>query len=714
MASPELVPVERRGDVAVVRIDHPPVNALGEEVRSALAAALGAVAADPELRAVVITGTGRTFAAGADIRELEAAVLDHAREPPDFHALLSLVEDFAKPIVMALNGTALGGGLELAMAGHYRVADSDARLGLPEVNLGIIPGAEGTQRLPRLVGVPKALEMVVSGKPISGEEARAAGLVDAVHGGDLVEGAVAFARDAARRGAPPRTRERGDRIGDAASNEPHFAAARAQARRTRAHQTAPLAAIQAIAAAATLPFDEGCRQERALARGCVRSEQARAMLHGFLAERGAARLPGLATNGRPAAVEHVAILGAGTMGAAIAMACANAGLRVSLSDGSTEALTRGFSTIQRSYQSSVDRGRLTAAAAAERFARIRSVSGYEGCASADLVIEAVYENMTIKKEVFGEIGRQARPGAILASNTSTLDIDQLGAVSGVPESVIGLHFFSPAHVMRLIEIVRGVATGQGVVAAALQFAKRLSKVGVVVRNAPGFVGNRIMFPYMYEAQFLAEEGASPEQVDQVLTDFGMAMGIFAVDDMGGLDVAWRVRKELRQFEGEDGRKPLVADLLVELGRLGQKVRKGWYRYEEDRKPIPDPEVTALVASVARANRIERRPISREEILERTIYALVNEGARVLGEGVAQRAADIDVIYLTGYGFPAFRGGPLYYADTVGLGRIHERLLALQRDHGPRFEPAPLLARLARDGSSFREHDRRLEAAEARP
>jgi 3-hydroxyacyl-CoA dehydrogenase len=316
--------------------------------------------------------------------------------------------------------------------------------------------------------------------------------------------------------------------------------------------------------------------------------------------------------------------------------------------------------------------------------------------------------------VFGEIGRQARPGAILASNTSTLDIDQLGAVSGVPESVIGLHFFSPAHVMRLIEIVRGVATGQGVVAAALQFAKRLSKVGVVVRNAPGFVGNRIMFPYMYEAQFLAEEGASPEQVDQVLTDFGMAMGIFAVDDMGGLDVAWRVRKELRQFEGEDGRKPLVADLLVELGRLGQKVRKGWYRYEEDRKPIPDPEVTALVASVARANRIERRAISSEEILERTIYALVNEGARVLGEGVAQRAADIDVIYLTGYGFPAFRGGPLYYADTVGLGKIHERLLALQRDHGPRFEPAPLLARLAREGSSFREHDRRLETAEGRP
>jgi 3-hydroxyacyl-CoA dehydrogenase len=715
MGSPELVKLERRGDVAVVRIDHPPVNALAEPVRSALASALGRLGTDPELRAVVITGSGRTFAAGADIRELEAAVLDHAVEPPDFHALLQLVEEFARPIVMALNGTALGGGLELAMAGHYRLADHEARLGLPEVNLGIVPGAEGTQRLTRLVGVAKALEMVVGGKPIGAEDACRAGLVDAVLDGDVIESAIAFARDAARRGAPhPRTRERTEKLGDAASNEPLFAAAREQARKMRAHQTAPLAAIQAIAAAATLPFDEGCRHERALALGCVRSEQARAMLHGFLAERSAARLPGLAASGKPAAIEQVAILGAGTMGASIAMACANAGLRVSLSDGSTEALTSGFSTIQRSYQSSVDRGRLTAAAAAERFARIRSVSGYEGCEAADLVIEAVYENMTIKKEVFGEIGRRARPGAILASNTSTLDIDQLGGVSGVPEAVIGLHFFSPAHVMRLVEIVRGVATGQGVVAAALQFAKRLSKVGVVVRNAPGFVGNRIMFPYMYEAQFLAEEGASPEQVDQALTDFGMAMGIFAVDDMGGLDVAWRVRKELRQFEGEEGRKPLVADLLVELGRLGQKVRKGWYRYGEDRKPIPDPEVVALVESVARANRIERRSISREEILERTIYALVNEGARVLGEGVARRAADIDVIYLTGYGFPAFRGGPLYYADSVGLGKIHGRLLALERDHGPRFEPAPLLARLAREGSSFREHDRRLEAAEVLP
>jgi 3-hydroxyacyl-CoA dehydrogenase len=396
----------------------------------------------------------------------------------------------------------------------------------------------------------------------------------------------------------------------------------------------------------------------------------------------------------------VAILGAGTMGASIAMACANAGLRVSLSDGSTEALTRGFSTIKRSYQSSVDRGRLTAAAAAERFARIRSVSGYEGCASADLVIEAVYENMTIKKEVFGEIGRRARPGAILASNTSTLDIDQLGAVSGVPESVIGLHFFSPAHVMRLVEIVRGVATGK--VSSRLRSSSRSASP----RWAWSCETRRASSATASCSRTCTRRSSWPRKAPRrsrwtrCSRTSAWRWGIFAVDDMGGLDVAWRIRKELRQFEGEDGRKPLVADLLVELGRLGQKVRKGWYRYGDDRKPIPDPEVMALVESVARANRVERRSISREEILERTIYALVNEGARVLGEGVAQACRDIDVIYLNGYGFPAFRGGPLYYADTVGLGKIHERLLALERDHGPRFEPAPLLARLAREGSSF--------------
>jgi 3-hydroxyacyl-CoA dehydrogenase len=710
---PDVVNVSRRDGVAIVTIDNPPVNALELRVRTALAAALTAISEDAAVEAVLITGTGRAFIAGADIRELERAIWDHAVEPPDFHDLLRLVEDFPRPIVMAINGTALGGGLELAMAGHYRVALSTARLGMPEVNLGIIPGGEGTQRLPRLVGVEKALEMCVSGQPIAAEDAGRSGLVDVVIQDDFLAGALAFARATARREPPhPRTAARADKLGDPATLEGLLAAARDKARKTRRHQTAPLVAVDAIAAAATLPFEEGCRRERALSLECVRSEQARAMVHGFFAERDAAR--GVATSSGVGAIEinEVAVVGAGTMGMGIAMTCANAGLRVSIADTAPEALERGLATIRRNYESSVERGRLTEGEVAERLSRIRGVVGYDGIASADLVIEAVFESLALKKEVFAEIARRARPGTVLASNTSTLDVDQLAVAAGWAESVVGLHFFSPAQVMRLVEIVRGRATSESVLRAALHFTKRLAKIGVMVGNGPGFVGNRMMFPYMYEAQFLAEEGASPERVDRVLTDWGMAMGIFAVDDMGGLDVAWRIRKELHQFDEPGSRKPRVADRLVELGRLGQKAGRGWYRYAEDRKPIPDPDVLELIESVAREHHIERRSIPDDEILERTVYALINEGARVLEAGIARRAADIDVIYLTGYGFPAFRGGPMFFADSVGLRRVHQRLAAFHRDLGPRFQPAPLLAQLAEEGSSFREHDARLEAAEA--
>ena len=704
---PDPVKVALHEGVAMITIDNPPVNALGLDVRTALAAALTRLTQDGAVSAVVITGTGRTFAAGADIRELERAVWDHTVEPPDFHELLRLVEDCPKPVVMAINGVALGGGLELAMAGHYRVAAPAARLGLPEANLGIIPGAEGTQRLTRLVGVEKALEMCVSGKPIVAADASRIGLVDLVVEGDFVAGALAFAR-AQHDSPPPRTRARTNKLGDPGVVDSLVAAAREMARKTRRHQTAPLAAIEAIAAAATLPFDEGCRRERALALASVRSEQARAMLHGFTAERDAARGAG-SSSAVATRIGEVAVVGAGTMGTGIAMACANAGLRVSLSDTAPEPLERGLAAVRRSYQSSVDRGRITPELAAERVALIRGVVGYDGCASADVVIEAVFESLALKKKVFAEIARLARQDTVLASNTSTLDIDQLAESAGRP--VVGLHFFSPAQVMRLVEIVHGQATSAAALSTALQLAKRLSKVGVVVGNGPGFVGNRMMFPYMYEAQFLAEDGASPEQVDRALTNWGMAMGIFAVDDMGGLDVAWRIRKELHQFDDPACRKPRVADRLVELNRLGQKTGRGWYRYGDDRKPIPDPEVLDLIDVVAREHGIARRQISDEEILERTLYALINEGARVLEAGIARSAADIDVIYLTGYGFPAFRGGPMFFADSVGLGRVHERLAALHRDLGPRFEPAPLLARLAREGSSFREYDARLEGAE---
>jgi 3-hydroxyacyl-CoA dehydrogenase len=709
------VSVTSTDGIAVVQIDNPPVNALGRDVRGELPIVLAQLADDTSVDAIVIVGAGRTFVAGADIKELEEAAWS-AAEPPDLHDLLRLVEESLKPIIMAMHGTALGGGLELAMAGHYRVAAPSARMGQPEVNLGIIPGAEGTQRLTRLVGIEKAIAMCVSGKPIGAGEATQAGLIDQVIEGDLTMGAVRFAREAVRRGAPhPKARDRADKLGTAESNAPLFSKGREMARTTRRHQTAPLAAIEAIEAATTLPFDEGCRRERAISLACVRSDQGRAMVHAFLAERNVAKVPDLPKDARPAEIGAVAIIGSGTMGVGIAMACANAGLRVTLSDVGREAVDRGLASIRRSYESSVTRGRLSAEAAGERLGLIQPCTGYDGCEVADLIIEAVFENLALKQQVFAEIDRHARPDCVLATNTSTLDIDQIASATGRPASVVGLHFFSPANVMRLIEIIRGGRTSSGVLATALAFAKRLGKVGVVVRNGPGFAGNRMMFPYMYEAQFLAEEGATPEQVDRVLTDWGMAMGIFAVDDMGGLDVAWRIRQEksgrTTPFSADE-REPLVADKLVEMGRLGQKTGRGWFRYGDERKPIPDPEVVDLIESVASSAGIRRRQISDKEILERTIYALINEGARVLEERVASRAADIDVIYLTGYGFPAFRGGPMFYADTVGLAVIHDRIAAFHRELGSRWKPASLLARLAREGSTFRQFDAMPTAIEA--
>jgi 3-hydroxyacyl-CoA dehydrogenase len=559
--------------------------------------------------------------------------------------------------------------------------------------------------LTRLVGVEKAIEMCVSGKPIDPANALRAGLIDQVVEGDLTTGAVAFARAVVRRGARhPKTRDRTDKLGTPESNAPLFAAGREMARTTRRRQTAPLAAIDAIEAATTLPFDEGCRRERALALECVRSEQARALVHAFFAERNVAKVPDLPKDAQVSAIATVAIIGAGTMGAGIATACANAGLHVTLSDVDKDAVDRGFTAIRRNYDSAIKRGRLSGDAAGERLRRIEARVGYDGCETADLIIEAVFENLALKTQVFAEIDRRAKPGCVLATNTSTLDIDRIASATSRPASVVGLHFFSPAHVMRLLEIVRGSATGTGVLATALAFGKRLGKVGVVVRNGPGFVGNRMMFPYMYEAQFLVEEGATPEQVDRVLTDWGMAMGIFAVDDMGGLDVAWRVRQEEKGYSLFSERRPLVADKLVEMGRLGQKTGKGWFRYGDDRRPIPDPDVLELIESIASRAGIRRRQIGDEEILERTIYALINEGARLLEEGIASRAADIDVIYLTGYGFPAYRGGPMFYADTVGLRRIYDRIAAFHRDLGPRWKPAPLIERLAHEGSTFRQFD----------
>jgi 3-hydroxyacyl-CoA dehydrogenase len=705
------VGVTLENDVAIVRIDNPPVNALSEPVIAGLDAAISAAAADPAVRAIVVIGAGRTFIAGADIKGLEQLAWGAGRGAPEMHDLLERIENAGKPVVMALHGTALGGGLEVAMAGHYRVAVREAQVGQPEVNLGIIPGAEGTQRLPRLVGVPKALELCVSGRPIKATEALAAGLLDRIIEGDLAAGAVAFAREMAADGQTPpaslpRTSQRIDKLPSADALPPMLEAGRELARKVRRHQEAPLAAVEAIAAAATLPFDAGCARERELFFRCAESEQCKALIHAFFAERAVAKVPGVSKDTAVPPIATVAIIGAGTMGTGIAVACANAGLTVYLSDATADAAERGRDTIRRNYDSSVTRGRLTVEAVADRMARIHTQTGYGGFDNADLIIEAVFESMALKQEIFRALDTIARPGCLLATNTSTLDIDAIGAATSRPDAVIGLHFFSPAHVMRLLEIVRGSNTSTDTVAAALAFAKRLGKVGVVVGNGPGFVGNRMMFPYMYEAQFLAEEGATPEQVDRALTNFGMAMGIFAVDDMGGLDVLWRVQQELGHFADPNVRKPLVHTRLYEMGRLGQKAGRGWYRYGDDRKPIPDPEVVALIEQLAEGAGIERRPISEDEIVERTIYALINEGARALDEGLVLRAADIDVVYVTGYGFPAWRGGPMFYADRLGLDAVHRRIADFHRELGPRWKPAPLLARLAAEGKTFRDFDSR--------
>jgi 3-hydroxyacyl-CoA dehydrogenase len=699
-----VVTLNVRDEVAVITLDNPPVNAITQEMVDGLVETLDRIARDAAARAVVIVGAGRTFIAGADIKALERLAWGEGSGAPDMHDALRRIEDFPKPVVAALHGTALGGGLELAMAAHYRVAARDAQMGQPEVNLGIIPGAEGTQRLPRLVGVKKAIEMCVSGKPIAAPEALEAGLVDRLVDGDLTAGAIAFAREVAGRPSHPRTRDRRDKLPAADTLPALIEAGHALAQQTRRHQEAPRAVVEAIAASVTLPFDEGCARERGIFLDCVRSEQAKALIHVFFAERAAARVPGVDKETPVPPVSRVGIVGAGTMGSGIAMACANAGLEVVLIDAGQAGLDTGMAAIRRNYDASVRRGRLTPAAVEERLARIHPQLGYEGFTTLDLVIEAVFENLTLKKEVFAALDRATRPEILLGTNTSTLNIDEIAAATARPARVIGLHFFSPANVMRLLEIVRGAATAPQTVAAALAFARRLGKVGVVVGNCPGFVGNRMMFPYMYEAQFLAEEGATPWQIDQALTDFGMAMGIFAVDDLAGLDVAWRVRQELGQFREPGVRKPLVADRLCEMGRFGQKTGRGWYRYENARTPLRDPEVEALIEQLATAAGIRRRSFGQEEIIERTIYALINEGARVLDEGFALRASDIDVIYVNGYGFPSWRGGPMFYADRVGLGRIYDRVVAFHREHGARWEPAPLLARLAREGKTFRQFD----------
>jgi 3-hydroxyacyl-CoA dehydrogenase len=700
----DLVQFTKNKNIAIITINNPPVNALSPGVPEGILEAIEMVDKDDSIKAAVLIGGGRTFIAGADIKEFGKLTSGKRQRGAGMLPMLLRIEDCRKPIVMAIHGTAFGGGLELAMAGHYRVAAAGAQVGQPEVKLGIIPGAGGTQRLPRLAGIAAAVEMCAEGKPISAEQALKFGIVDRLIEDDLLTGALVFAREVAGKPAP-KTSERNEKLGTAEQNAPIFAAARETARKKQRGLMAPLAAIEAIEAAVNLPFEKGCELEQKLFAECLFSDQSKAMIHVFFGEREVAKIPDIPKETPLIPINSAAVVGAGTMGGGIAMVLANAGIPVLLKEADQVALDRGIATIQKNYASSLKRGRLTRQFVDDCLKRIQPTLSYEGFSSVDLIIEAVFEGMALKKEVFKELDRVCKPGAILASNTSTLSIDEIASSTSRPEFVIGTHFFSPANVMRLLEVVRGKATSKEVISTCMQLSKKLGKVAVLVGNCMGFVGNRMFGPYRREAQFLVEEGASVEAVDNALSEFGMAMGPLATGDLAGLDVGWRIRKEYRHLQKPGVRQPFSEDKLCELGRYGQKTGAGWYKYDEQRRQASDPEVARLIAGWVSEAGISQRQIGAEEIVDRCVYALVNEGARILEEGFALRAVDIDIIYLNGYGFPAYRGGPMWYADAVGLKKVYERIREFHQQHGEPWTPSPLLKQLAKQGKTFAEFSR---------
>ncbi len=694
----QLVKLARHNDVAVVTIDNPPVNALSPGVPEGIRDCVAAAASDPSVRAIVVIGAGSTFIAGADIREF-AKIAAGEKPPSDLAQIVLEIEDCAKPVVMALHGTALGGGLELAMGGHYRVISPAGQVGQPEVKLGLIPGAGGTQRLPRLAGFETAVKMCAFGEPIGAEQALAAGIVDRIIEGDLLSGAIAFAREVAE--APfARTRERTEKLGDWTPDL--FRSAMEMASVTRRGEEAPKEAITAVEAA-RFPYGRGISTEREIFDHLLKSRQSKAMIHAFFGERTVAKIPDIPKETCLFDIRRAAVVGAGTMGGGIAMNYANAGIPVIVKEASAEALERGMAIIRKNYANSVKKGRFSREIMDGRMALITPQLAWDGFEKADIIVEAVFENMALKKEVFRAIDKIAKPSCILATNTSTLDIDEIASATARPEMVVGHHFFSPANVMRLLEVVRGRATGKEVIATSMALGRKLKKVAVLAGNCHGFIGNRMIHVYLREAQFLVEEGASVEDVNETLYDFGMAMGPLAMSDLAGIDVGWRIRQESRHLEKPGVRQPLVADRLYELGRYGQKTGRGWSKYGGDRKPIPDPETAALIEDTARAAGIEGREIGDKEIIDRCIYALVNEGAKLLEEGIALRAVDIDIVYLNGYGFPVWRGGPMFYADTVGLDKVLARVEEFGRVHGSDlWSPAPLLRRLAERGGKFNE------------
>ncbi len=673
------------GDIAIITLNSPPVNALSANVRDGLFEGFKAAIADDSVKAIVLICAGRTFIAGADISEFGGA-----QKGASLFDVQNMMENSPKAVIAAIHGTALGGGLEVALTAHYRVAVPSAKCGLPEVNLGLLPGAGGTQRLPRIVGAEKALEMMTSGAHVPAKECLAMGLVDSMADeGKLLEGAVAFARKVLAEKMPlKKVRDR-----EVAGGSPEVFAAfrKANARKFRGFD-APEANIKCVEAS-LLPFEEGLKVERTLFMGLMTGAQSAAQRYVFFAERLANKIPDVPDDTAEIPVAKVGIIGASTMGGGIAMNFLNVGIPVTIVETKQEALDRGLGVIRKNYENTAKRGRLTMDQVEQRMGMLTGTLALEDLADSDLVIEAIFENMAVKKEVFGKLDTIVKQGAILASNTSALNIDEIATAVKRPEAVIGLHFFSPANVMRLLEVVRTDHSSNAVIATSMKLAKKIGKVAVLVGVCPGFVGNRMLFQRQNQAQRLVMEGAMPWDVDRVLYDFGFPMGPFAMSDLAGLDIGWN--KDASKGE-------TIRDQLCELDRRGQKTGAGYYDYDENRNAIPSPVTEGIIKAFAQKQGLNQRDISDEEILERTIFPMINEGAKILEEGKAIRASDIDIVWINGYGWPVYRGGPMHYADLVGLPKVLERLKQYQNEMGDFFKPSALLEKLVAEGKGFKD------------
>ncbi|WP_269716115.1 3-hydroxyacyl-CoA dehydrogenase NAD-binding domain-containing protein [Caulobacter sp. NIBR2454] len=685
----EVTDLTNEGDVAVVTLNSPPVNALSAKVREGLDKAFEAADADASVKSIVLICEGKTFIAGADISEFGKAMTG-----PSLQDVQNRIENASKPVVAAIHGTVLGGGLEVALVAHYRVAVPTAKAGLPEVNLGLLPGAGGTQRLPRIVGVEKALEMVTSGQHVPAKAAHAMGLFDELIDGDLRAGAIAFARKIVAEGRPlKKVRDLNDKI-DAAKGKPEIFAdfRKANARKFRGF-LAPEYNIQTIEAAVNEPFEQGLKTERKLFMELMTGPQSAAQRYVFFAERQAAKIPDVPEDTPTLPIKKVGVIGAGTMGGGISMNFLNAGIPVTIIEAKQENLERGVGVIRKNYENTAKKGRLKPEDVETRMGLLTPSMNLEDLADCDLIIEAVFELMEIKKDVFGKLDKIAKPGAILATNTSYLNVDEIAQATSRPESVIGLHFFSPANVMRLLEIVRGEKTDRSVIATAMKLSKTIGKVGVLVGVCFGFVGNRMLAQRQREAQKLILEGAMPWDVDRVLYDFGLPMGPFAMSDLAGLDIGWDPAKTSSST---------VREVLCEMDRRGQKNGKGFYDYDENRNAKPSPVTEQVIRDFAAKTGVNQRDIDDQEILERTLYPMVNEGAKILEEGKAIRASDIDIVWINGYGWPVYRGGPMHWADSVGLDKILARLKQFQNEMGDDFKPSALLEKLVAEGKGFKD------------